>query len=245
MKKLISAALAAVLTLVCAAVLPAEGMTEQQTEIHETGVDYTGEKIAVKAKKGDTVEIVTSLSGVKKTNGIWLSFDYDSSLLEYNEYKSSTGHTVVNTDITNRIMWSTMFSANGTDFDSKTDIAVLYFTALSDIAYDSECVSFVIKEFYDTQFVDLPVSAVTVESRVNGIVPTADIYGDANGDGKVTNADALVILRHTIKASSLPSDRIDICDVNRDGKLTAADALQITRWCIGYKSDYPIGKSNN
>lgn len=245
MKKLIAAVLVSVLAFCAAAVLPAEAISAQQTDIQQSCVEYGGEKIFVKAKKGDTVEIVTSIKGAKKTNGIWLSFDYDSSVLEYQDYKSNIGHTVVNTDVADNVAWSTMFSANGTDFDSKTEITVLSFTALSDIAYDSECISFVIKEFYDTQFVDLPSSYVDVECKVNGAVPTVYIYGDANGDGKVTSADALAVVRHNIKLAYLPSDRVDLSDVNRDGKITTADALQIMRWCIGYKSDFPIGQIYN
>ena len=68
------------------------------------------------------------------------------------------------------------------------------------------------------------------------------MLGDANGDGKVSNADALAIVRHSIKASMLNDDRVKLCDVNSDGKVTNADALQITRYCIGYKSKYPIGQ---
>lgn len=60
-------------------------------------------------------------------------------------------------------------------------------------------------------------------------IGAACLKGDANCDGNVTAADALMVLRVEAKradASTLQGD----CDINKDGAITAADALQILRY---------------
>jgi len=48
--------------------------------------------------------------------------------------------------------------------------------------------------------------------------------GDANNDGKVTAADARLILRHSAKIEILPETVHHLADVNGDGKINASDA---------------------
>ena len=48
--------------------------------------------------------------------------------------------------------------------------------------------------------------------------------GDANNDGKVTAADARIILRHSAKIELLPDAVLHLADVNGDGKVNASDA---------------------
>ena len=242
MRKLFAAILAVILAV--SAFLPAE-CAEVSPDL--SSVDYIGEKIAVSAKQGETVEIAAVIKKAKLLNGLLVKMCYDSAVLEYEDtQRTNLGRTLVNTGEQDTVAWSIMFSANGTNIDSDTEVITLKFKAKSDISADSECFSYSVEEFYDTSYSELPHSDLDVFCRVNGQrveKQTASLYGDANNDGKVTNADALAIVRHAIKASVLPADRLARCDVNGDGKVTNADALQITRYCIGYKSKYPIGKS--
>ncbi|MBQ7960960.1 MAG: leucine-rich repeat protein [Clostridia bacterium] len=57
------------------------------------------------------------------------------------------------------------------------------------------------------------------------------IAGDANGDGKITAADARIALRISAKVDSLEKYNLtaEVLDVTGDGKLTAADARKILR----------------
>ncbi|MBQ7962811.1 MAG: hypothetical protein IJ289_09455, partial [Clostridia bacterium] len=48
--------------------------------------------------------------------------------------------------------------------------------------------------------------------------------GDASGDGKVTAADARLILRHSARIEILSDNMIRLADVNSDGKVNASDA---------------------
>lgn len=55
------------------------------------------------------------------------------------------------------------------------------------------------------------------------------IYGDANGDGKITSSDLTVICRHVLKKTTLTGVAAIAADVNRDGKITSSDLTLICR----------------
>ena len=63
-------------------------------------------------------------------------------------------------------------------------------------------------------------------SYVNGVLTVEFILGDANGDGKVTIADAAAIVNYIF---GNPSDgfNFDAADVNGDGKVTISDAVAV------------------
>lgn len=66
-------------------------------------------------------------------------------------------------------------------------------------------------------------------AKLAGIASTA-LCGDANGDGKITAADALFILRASVASSACP---VVVCDFTGDNKVTAADALAVLRIAVG------------
>ena len=53
--------------------------------------------------------------------------------------------------------------------------------------------------------------------------------GDVNNDGKVTAADARLVLRMSAKIDSYSDEQIAYLDLNKDGKITAADARILLR----------------
>ena len=68
----------------------------------------------------------------------------------------------------------------------------------------------------------------------NNDVP--NMKGDANGDGKVSAKDSLMIRRYALKLAELDAKDYEAADVNGDGKVTAKDALEVLRFTIGAKS---------
>lgn len=69
--------------------------------------------------------------------------------------------------------------------------------------------------------------------------------GDINSDGKITAADARIILRYAARIDSGWDDNsvIKLADFNADGKLTAADARQCLRYAArvdDYCSDFGV-----
>lgn len=57
--------------------------------------------------------------------------------------------------------------------------------------------------------------------------------GDADGDGQITSADALMVLQMVVGTSEIN----DAGDVDGDGQITSADALQILNYVVGNISD--------
>lgn len=79
--------------------------------------------------------------------------------------------------------------------------------------------------------------------RLNGYIygynpPAAK--GDANGDGGITNADVLDIMKFIYDKDTNPLSDPEAADVNKDGKLTNADVLAIYRHIFN-PDMYPIG----
>ena len=65
-----------------------------------------------------------------------------------------------------------------------------------------------------------------------GALPSLADYGDANCDGKLTAADAALILRYIVKLDPLTGQGLANADANGDGKITAADAALILRFIV-------------
>ena len=59
------------------------------------------------------------------------------------------------------------------------------------------------------------------------------VLGDVNGDGKALAIDALSILKHSTKATSLKGLYLTAADINGDGKVLATDALQTLKHSTG------------
>ena len=61
----------------------------------------------------------------------------------------------------------------------------------------------------------------------------AAVYGDADGDGQLTPADARMVLRCAIGLESIPPETLAYCDIDGDGSITPADARLALRYSIG------------
>ncbi len=66
------------------------------------------------------------------------------------------------------------------------------------------------------------------------------IVGDANNDGEVNIADALVISRYDAGIISMDKNRLAVSDVNRDGEVNIADALMISRLDAGIINSFDL-----
>lgn len=66
------------------------------------------------------------------------------------------------------------------------------------------------------------------------------VYGDLDGDGKVTASDARLALRFSV-GLEFPSKLMAIAaDVDNDDFITAADARLILRYAVGLEVDFPV-----
>ena len=55
------------------------------------------------------------------------------------------------------------------------------------------------------------------------------VQGDADGDGVVSAADALLVLRYSLDLAVLSPAQLEAADLDGDSGVTAADALLILR----------------
>ena len=62
------------------------------------------------------------------------------------------------------------------------------------------------------------------------------IYGDTNGDGRVTSTDILKIQRQILKLADLPESAKPAADANHDGRITSTDLLTIQRHVLKLSS---------
>ncbi len=58
---------------------------------------------------------------------------------------------------------------------------------------------------------------------------TVLIYGDANGDGKLSSTDLLRIQKHILNTSKLTGASLEAADANRDGKVSSSDLLRLQK----------------
>lgn len=69
---------------------------------------------------------------------------------------------------------------------------------------------------------------------------SAIIYGDADGDGTVTAADARAVLRFAVALDPYTDAQKKISDVDGDGNITSADARLILRYAVKLDSSFPV-----
>ena len=73
---------------------------------------------------------------------------------------------------------------------------------------------------------------VTVQEAVG-----AESLGDVNGDGRISNLDALMLLQAINDLLNLDAEQFARADLNGDGELTAAEALRILQYVSGTVGD--------
>ena len=71
------------------------------------------------------------------------------------------------------------------------------------------------------------------------IQSSAASMGDVNLDGKLTSADALSILQHSVSLITLSADAQKLADVNWDDTINSTDALEILLVATGIKDSLP------
>lgn len=66
----------------------------------------------------------------------------------------------------------------------------------------------------------------------NGVVVksyTVILYGDANGDGRISSADLNKVFEHVLQKNSLTGAFAVAADVDRNGRISSADLARIFR----------------
>ncbi len=129
------------------------------------------------------------------------------------------------------------------EFDSSKN---LYFYELPKDLKVNEAV-IIFNDGNGTQSKDLPLTSdcmILEGNKWSNYNPNGKtlIYGDVNGDKKVTAADALVILRQTINLVIFNDELLAAADVDQDGKVSARDSMAIQRYSVHIGQNEYIGK---
>ena len=67
------------------------------------------------------------------------------------------------------------------------------------------------------------------------------LYGDVDGDGKISAKDSMLIQRYVINLKQLTEKYFIAADVNGDGKVTNKDAFEILRYVLNLSKNEKIG----
>ena len=65
-------------------------------------------------------------------------------------------------------------------------------------------------------------------------------YGDMDGDGKASSADALEILKAVVGNVTLTDEQTILADVDGDEKISSVDALYILKKVVGKIDKFPV-----
>ena len=68
------------------------------------------------------------------------------------------------------------------------------------------------------------------------------MWGDVDGDGKISAKDSLNIQRYVVKLKTFDEIQMLAADVNGDDKITNKDSLEILRYTINLSKNDRIGK---
>ncbi|MBR4867879.1 MAG: dockerin type I repeat-containing protein, partial [Clostridia bacterium] len=66
------------------------------------------------------------------------------------------------------------------------------------------------------------------------------VYGDVDGDGKISAADALEVLKAVVGNVTLTEEQTIVADVDGDNRISAADALDILKKVVGKIDQFPV-----
>ena len=72
--------------------------------------------------------------------------------------------------------------------------------------------------------------------KANGTEYTVIVYGDANKDGKISTADAL-LAQKIVLGESADAITVEVADVKNDGEISTADALAMQQYILGNKEN--------
>ncbi len=103
------------------------------------------------------------------------------------------------------------------------------YTALSDA-----------QKAYVTNLDKLKAAEQAIQDLKGVVLPVEPNYGDVNGDGVVSAADALEVLKSVVGKVTLTGNQSIDADTDGNGKADAADALNILKKVVGKIEKFPV-----
>ena len=183
------------------------------------------------AKPGDTVEVVLSVSGYSQVNSMGIAYEIPEGL-ELQSAQWIPEGTASDVSKKNEAVW---MSGNAVDMTAKTPVFKMTLLVLelpegkTEATLTVKFTKLTVENGYEKNSAE-PISAnITVELAT----------GDMNGDGEVTDADAVYLLRYTLFGEEEYPIKAP-GDVNGDSQVTDADAIYLLRYTLFGEEDYPL-----
>ena len=95
---------------------------------------------------------------------------------------------------------------------------------------------------YVTNLGKLETAEQAIADLKNVVPPVEILYGDVDGDGNVSAADALEVLKAVVGKSTLTDDQTKAADTDGNGKIEAGDALNILKKVVNKIDKFPVEK---
>ena len=201
--------------------------------------DYTpkaNEHIVITVKSKITDKVVKTYEYTFKNSDIVKGANSLAVAVSKNTIKDDDGKEIVDLDLNveSIVVDKDTDSEIDTDSDKDTDSEV---DTASDKDTDSEV---------DTASDKDTDSEVNTDSDKNTdsdtdkdkTPDTANLkYGDLDNDRKITSADALLVLRASVKLETFDTAKTKLADVDGDKRITSSDSLAILRYSVGFRDE--------
>ena len=183
------------------------------------------------AKPGDTVEVVLSVSGYRRVNSLGIAYEIPEGL-ELQSAQWIPEGTASDVNKKNEAVW---MSRDAVDMTSQTPVFKMILKVLelpeekTEATLSVKFTKLTVEDGYEKYSAE-PISVdIAVELA----------SGDINGDGQVTDADAIYLLRYTLfGGEEYPLKAPG--DTNGDSQVTDADAIYLLRYTLFGEEEYPL-----
>lgn len=81
-------------------------------------------------------------------------------------------------------------------------------------------------------------SKASISGKTSVSAPTSVIYGDVNGDGKVTIDDVTVVQKNVAELLALDANQLEAADVDHDGEITILDVTLMQKYIANMISEF-------
>ena len=269
MKKFLSlilcTAMIAPVTASAAAVPTKEITSTVYSESTKSGSTVT---VPFSAKKGDTVTFYITVKNAPSIAGLLCELSYKYSRRVDNAAYFDNSYIYSENNVTHL---SVLFNQEGADLSNETTVASITLKAARDISESDEAFNFTVLECYDSNLAEIDHSNVSCKlnggdtpvnpPHVHTIVTdpdspkhddgdsdsdgTKNIYGDVDGDGKITSSDSLAVLRNSVGLQEFSETQKILANVDGDDLITSADALDILRYSVNLPASEQMGETYN
>ena len=198
----------------------------------------------VRGRPGETVTVSVSLENNPGITGLKLGINYDSSILHLDNATSVwNGMTYTPPQNLSAIPFNASWISNTyLNNDYSGTILNLQFTILSGAVGGT----YPIKLTYDPyNTFDENAKPIVLKIVEGSVEVFTYVYGDADGNGMVTNYDAILILRYVNGWDMTPYNFNTLAaDVDGNGMITNFDAILILRYVNGWFDKFPVESAN-